>query len=225
MNGLRIKTAVTGSLLVTLLAGLAAAGEGAPPAGAEARSQREASQREALVNHFFERMDANQDGQVTRLEAELVSKSLFAKLDRNGDAEITLAEAESGARALRKEELAGHFKRLDESHDGRLTVEEAKLPAAFFERLDTDKDRNLVSAEFQAMPEVPGARQQFEFARADVNHDGKVTRDEGGRSTRERFESVDTNKDNVITRLELDARLDAMLKAGAPGAPHEKTRS
>jgi hypothetical protein len=27
-----------------------------------------------------------------------------------------------------------------------------------------------------------------------------VTRDEGGHSTRERFEIVDTNKDNVITR-------------------------
>jgi Ca2+-binding EF-hand superfamily protein len=213
MNELRIKTAVTGSLLGTLLfAGLAVAGEGAPPSGAEAQAQRE-----ALVSHFFARMDANKDDQVTRLEAELVSKSLFAKLDRNENGEITPAEAESGMRALRKEELAAHFKTLDASRDGRLTIEEAKLPAAFFGRLDKDKDSSLTSDEFQAMPEMPGARQQFEFERADLNHDGKVTRDEGGRSARERFASVDTNKDSVITRAELDARLDAMLKAGAQG--------
>jgi Ca2+-binding EF-hand superfamily protein len=215
MNGLHIKTALTGSLLVTLFAGVAVAGEGAPPAGAEAQAQRE-----ALVSHFFQRMDSNKDDQVTLLEAELVSKSLFAKLDRNEDAEITMAEAESGTRAMRKEELAAHFKTLDANRDVRLTVEEAKLPAAFFERLDKDKDRNLSVEEFQAMPEMKGARQPFEFERADLNHDGKVTRDEGGRSARERFESVDTNKDNLITRAELAARLDAMLKPGAKRAAH-----
>jgi hypothetical protein len=220
MNRLRIKTTVTGSLLVTLFAGLAIAGEGAAPAGAEAQAQRE-----ALVSHFFARMDTNKDDQVTRLEAELVSKSLFAKLDGNGDSEITRAEAEAGTRAMRKEELAAHFKTLDASRDGRLTLEEAKLPLAFFERLDTDKDRNLSLNEFQSVPDGPGARQQFEFDRADRNHDGKVTRDEGGLSTRERFEIVDTNKDNVITRAELAARLDAMLKAGAKSAAHGKPPS
>jgi Ca2+-binding EF-hand superfamily protein len=219
MNRLRIKTTVMGSLLVTLLAGFALAGEGAPPAGAQAQAQRE-----ALVSHFFARMDTNKDNQVTRLEAELVSKSLFAKLDRNEDAEITRAEAESGVRALRKEELAAHFKTLDADRDGRLTTEEAKVPPAFFERLDKDNDRNLTADEFQAMPDGHGAR-PFEFERADLNHDGKVTRDEGGHSTRERFEIVDTNKDNVITRAELAARLDAMLKGGAKSAARAKPPS
>jgi hypothetical protein len=218
MNRLRIKTTLTGSLLVTLLAGFALAGEGAPPAGAQAQAQRE-----ALVSHFFARMDTNKDNQVTRLEAELVSKSLFAKLDRNEDAEITRAEAESGTRALRKEELAAHFKTLDADRDGRLTTEEAKVPPAFFERLDKDKDRNLTADEFQAVPD--GHARPFEFERADLNHDGKVTRAEGGHSTRERFEIVDTNKDNVITRAELAARLDAMLKAGARSAAHVKPPS
>lgn len=214
MNGLRINTAVLGSLLVTSMAGLALAG--APPAGAEAQAQRE-----AIVSHFFARMDTNKDDQVTRLEAELVGKSLFAKLDRNGDAEITQAEAEAGTRAMRQEELAAHFKKLDANRDGRLGADEAQMPPAFFERLDKDKDRNLSSDEFLAMPDMQGNRQQFEFERADLNHDGKVTRDEGGRSTRERFDGIDTNKDDLITRPELEARLDAMLKAGpkAHGKP------
>lgn len=212
MNGRRMKAAVTGSLLGTLVAGIAGAGESAqPPAGAPA-------QREALVTAFFERMDSNKDAQVTRLEAELASRLLFAKLDGNGDGEITKAEAETAARAMRKEELTGHFKTLDANRDGRLTAEEAKLPAAFFERLDTDKDHNVTLAEFQAMPEMGGARQQLEFDRADFNHDGKVTRDEGGRSARERFDLIDTNQDSVITRPELEARVDALLKGGAKRA-------
>jgi Ca2+-binding EF-hand superfamily protein len=215
MNGLRINAAVTGSLLGMLLSGVASAGQGAPPAGADAQARRE-----ALVNHFFERMDTNKDGQITRLEAELTGKSMFAKLDRNGDGEITKEEAESGARAVRNEELAAHFKTLDANRDGRLTLEESKLPAAFFERLDKDKDHKLTSDELQAMPEMHSGHQQFEFDRADLNHDGKVTRDEGGRSTQERFDHADTNKDNVITRAELEARLDEMMKAGGKGAAH-----
>jgi Ca2+-binding EF-hand superfamily protein len=215
MNGLRIKAAVTGSLLGMLFAGIASAGESAaPPADARA-------QREALVNAFFEHTDTNKDDQVTRLEAELASKSLFAKLDGNGDGEITKSEAESGARAVRKQELAAQFKTLDANRDGRLTVEESKLPAAFFERLDADKDRNVTLEEFQAMPAMRGARQQLEFERADLNHDGKVTREEGGRSAQERFVLIDTNKDNLITRPELEARLEAMMKSGAKSAAHD----
>jgi Ca2+-binding EF-hand superfamily protein len=208
MNGLRMKAALTGSLLGTLFAGIAIAGESAKPADARA-------QREALVNAFFERMDTNKDAQVSRLEAELASKSLFAKLDSNGDGEITKAEAESSARVVRQEELAAHFKTLDADRDGRLTLDESKLPAAFFERLDADKNRNVTLAEFQAMPEKSGASQQLEFDRADLNRDGKLTREEGGRSAQERFALIDTNKDNLVTRPELEARVDAMMKGGA----------
>lgn len=218
MNGLRMKAAVTASLLGTLFAGIAIAGESAKrPADARA-------QREALVTAFFERMDTNKDAQVSRLEAELASKSLFAKLDGNGDGEITKAEAESSARAVRQEELAAHFKTLDANRDGRLTLDESKLPPAFFERLDADKNRNVTLEEFQAMPGMGGASQQLEFDRADLNHDGKLTREEGGRSAQERFALIDTNKDNLVTRPELEARVDAMMKGGAkrpaPAAPH-----
>jgi len=211
MNGLRIKAAVTASLFGTLFAGIASAGE-SPSPPVDARSQRD-----ALVNAFFEHMDANKDAQVTRLEAELASKSLFAKLDANGDGEITKAEAESRARAMRKQELAAQFKALDANRDGQLTAEESKLPTALFERLDTDKDRNVTLEEFKAAPVMAGAR-QLEFERADLNHDGKVTREEGGRSARERFDLVDTNKDNLIVRPELEARVDAMMKGGNKGA-------
>jgi Ca2+-binding EF-hand superfamily protein len=212
MNGRRIKAAVTGSLLGTLLAGLAVAGESAaPPADAQA-------QRDALVAAFFAHMDKNKDAQVTRLEAELASKSAFAKLDANGDGEITKAEVDTSSRAARKKQLAAHFESLDINRDGKLTAEESKLPVPLFERLDANKDKSVTAEEFQAVPLPEGGREQLEFERADVNHDGKVTRDEGGRSAKERFEAIDTNKDNLITRAEIEARVDAMLKGGAKSA-------
>jgi len=214
MNGRRIKAAVTGSLLGTLLTGLAFAGENAAPT-ADAQAQRD-----ALVAAFFAHMDKNKDAQVTRLEAELASKSAFAKLDANGDGEITKAEVDASSRAARKKELAAHFESLDANRDGKLTPEESKLPAPLFERLDANKDKSVTAEEFQAVPLPEGGREQLEFERADVNHDGKVTRDEGGRSAKERFELIDTNKDNLITRAEIEARVDAMLKGGAKSAAH-----
>lgn len=212
MTALRIKAAVAASLLGTSLAGVASAGDDkAPPVDAR-------SQRDAVVNAFFEHMDMNKDAQVTRLEAELASKRLFLELDANGDGEITKPEAEARARAMRKQELTGQFRTLDASGDGQLTAEEAKLPAALFERLDADKDRNVTLEEFQSLPGVAGARPPLEFERADLNHDGKVTREEGGRSAQERFNMIDTNKDNLITRPELEARVDALLKEGTKKA-------
>lgn len=212
MNGLRMKAAVTGSLLGTLFAGIAVAGESAAPK-VDAQAQRD-----ALVSAFFERMDANKDAQVTRLEAELSSKSLFAKLDGNGDGEVTQGESQAGARALRKAELSAHLVKADVNRDGQLTAEEAQLPPALFERLDTDKSRGVSLAELEAMPVMGGDRQQAEFNRADSNHDGKVTREESSRSAKERFDTIDANKDNAITRPEVEARAEMMMKAGAKTA-------
>lgn len=212
MNGRRIKATVTGSLLGTLLAGLAVAGESAAPA-ADAQAQRN-----ALIAAFFAHMDKNKDEQVTRLEAELASKSAFAKLDANGDGELTKAEVEESARNTHQKELAAHFQSLDTDRDGKVSLAEWKLPAPLFERLDANSDKSVTAEEFQAVPLPPTTREQQEFERTDLNHDGKVTREESGRSAKERFDNIDTNKDNLITRAEVEARVDAAMKGGATSA-------
>src|SRR5690606_9060677 len=141
---------------------------------------------DALVNAFFVRMDTNKDAKVSRAEAELASKSLFAKLDGNGDGVLAKAEVEAAALALRAQELADRYAKLDVDHDGRLTLEESKLPAAVFSRLDTNTDRAVTLPEFRAVLGAGGGRPPLDFERADTNRDGKVTLEESARAARER---------------------------------------
>jgi Ca2+-binding EF-hand superfamily protein len=166
--------------------------------------------------HVFERMDENKDGKITREEAQAAGKRLFAKLDQNGDAQITQAESDAGARAIRNEELGARFDELDADRDGRLTSAEAQVPPQVFQRLDTNKDKSLSKEEFLARPDFRAEHRDFEFKRADANHDGKVTREEADKAATTRFDAVDADHDGVITRKEFDAHVAQV----AHGAQH-----
>jgi hypothetical protein len=169
--------------------------------------------RAAIAEHWFERMDANKDGQLTRQEAQAGSLRLFEQLDRNQDGEVTREEADAGARVIRQEELASRFRQLDVDQDGRLTADESKLPPQFFDRLDTNHDHALSLEEFQARPDFGAKWREFEFDRADANHDGKVSRAEAQQAAKERFERLDANHDGVLTREELAQHLDKVGQA------------
>ena len=88
------------------------------------------------------------------------------------------------------------FDRLDADHDGLISADEAKAARArMFDRIDADRDGSVTAAEIEtakdnaekrrakrlaslakaraAMP-TPSER----FAELDLNHDGKITRDE-----------------------------------------------
>ena len=207
-----VTVTVLGSLLG--LAGLTlstlAAAQPSAEAGAHGRPGRA-----ALAEHWFERMDANQDGQLTRAELEAGTQRLFERLDANKDGELTRAEAETGATALRREELGARFRELDTNQDGRLTAEESKLPPRAFDRIDSNHDHALSLEEFLALPDFGARRREFEFDRADQNHDGKVTRAEAEQAAKERFDRLDANHDGVITRAELAQHLEQAGKAHA----------
>ena len=170
-----------------------------------------------FATHVFEKMDENKDGKITREEAQAASKRLFDKLDQNADDTLTKAESESGARAIRNEELGARFDELDGDHDGRLTSAEAQVPPQVFQSLDTNKDKSLSKEEFLARPDFRAEHRDFEFNRADANHDGKVTREEADKAATTRFDSVDADHDGVITRQEFDAHV---AQVGHGGHPH-----
>ena len=166
-----------------------------------------------FAEHWFRSMDANSDGKLTQQEAETGTLRLFDRLDANKDGEVTREEADTGAAAIRKEELSKHFSELDANKDGRLTADESKIPARFFDRLDTNHDHALSLEEFLAQPDLGERRREFVFEHADQNHDGKVTRAEAQQAAKERFDRLDVNHDGVVTRDEFAQHLQQMAEA------------
>lgn len=219
MKKLRIAI-VTSSLLTLSSSGVALAGaDGAKKA---ARRQPIA---EALATSFFERLDTNKDGKVARAEAEAAGQQFFDKLDANKDNEVSAQEADDGARVMREEELRERFKALDENGDGRLTLEEAKVPAMFFERLDTNHDKLATREEFQAVAKLNPGGGEMGFKRVDGNGDGKVTRAEATDAVLRRFASADPNGDGIITRAEIDAHIEQKTKRGGKGRATRKSET
>jgi hypothetical protein len=212
MNKLRTSVMVTSSLLGLSLAGLAWAGQGGGHHGHHGRAGG------AMGAHFFERLDSNKDGQLTRAEAEGEAQRLFDRLDSNKDGELTQPEADEGVRAVAKEEIEARFKALDTNGDGRVTAEESKLPARFFDRLDKNDDQAVTREELQAGPHLGAKGAGFMFKKADANGDGKVSRAEGTQAALQRYDHMDGNRDGVITRAELETRRD---KKTSPRGKHE----
>lgn len=223
MNQLRIAL-VTSSLLtlVTL------ASSGVALADSSGDKSKKGARRppiaEAMAASFFERLDTNKDGQVARAEAEAAGQQFFDRFDANKDNEVTAQEADDGARVMREEELVSRFKVLDKNGDGRLTLEEAKVPAMFFERLDTNKDQLVTREEFQAVAKLNPGGADLGFKRVDSNGDGKVTRAEATEAVLRRFASADPNGDGLITRAELDAHIEQKTKGGGKGRAARKSQ-
>ncbi len=74
----------------------------------------------------------------------------------------------------------------------------------------TPRPPTAQSAPSTGTPVVPGVQNRdLMFARADVNKDGKLSRQESARfpALEQRFDDIDTNKDQFVSREEFDAAL------------------
>lgn len=74
------------------------------------------SAHQAGKSRFFDKLDQNQDGAISRDEMRAAKARYFAKLDSNGDG--TISREEFLARTER------HFARMDLNGDGQITPEE-----------------------------------------------------------------------------------------------------
>ena len=219
MNKLGIAI-VASSVLTLSSSGIALAGA----AGAKKEGRRPPI-AEAMAASFFERLDTNKDGQVSRAEAEAAGQQFFDRFDANKDNEVSAQEADDGAHAMRVEELDARFKTLDKNGDGRLTLEEAKVPVMFFERLDTNQDKVATREEFRVVAKLNAGNGDLGFRRVDGNGDGKVTRAEATDAVTRRFAGADPNGDGNITRAELDAHIEQKTKRGGKAQPAGKSES
>lgn len=89
----------------------------------------------------FEKIDANGDGTVTRLEADEFVAKEQSGADANGDGAVSFEEAKAHRQAKREQRARDRYMRLDADGDGAVSVAEFQAPAArMFARLDKNGD-------------------------------------------------------------------------------------
>ena len=146
------KFVLTALTLSTLLAAgavsAAAPAAGTAPAPSPAPGSRHAEWRQ----QFFDKVDTNHDGTISRAEYQAWVDSRFAKHDSNGDGTVDANEvATSQAAAERVQKRAeGFVRRYDPSGDGQ--VSKADFEAKEMQRFDrlSDGTDSITQAQFAA---------------------------------------------------------------------------
>jgi hypothetical protein len=89
---------------------------------------------------------------------------------------------------------------LDTDNDGTVDLAEAKKAAsALFDKLEHDQDGTLDKRE------LAGRLSAKEFAAADPDHDGTLTKDEYLAVVEQRFNAADPDKDGTLDAKELNS--------------------
>jgi EF hand len=137
-----MKTSTRLALAFLTLAGIAGTAAYAADNGPDRHDPRAGMMR-------FDRLDADQSGDVTFEEFSAALKSRIGDADKDHDGKMTVAEIASEIERMRTERMARRI----------------------VERFDTDGDGMLTAAEIDS-------RQKKMFALLDRNDDGKVEKDE-----------------------------------------------
>jgi len=163
---------------------------------------------------WFAQRDQNADGRITRAEARAAALAQFEHFDRNRDGWVTRAEADASAPEWRRRRVDARFALLDRDRDGALSIQESKLAPRQFTRADRDRDQRVTPREWWTLRERHArdrdgtAALRSMFWRRDLDHDGRVTRDEALTFAVQRFEHEDRDRDGVLTRGETRAGRD-----------------
>ena len=175
--------------------------------------------------HLWNKLDANQDGKITREELDTDVSTLFAAVDADQDGKVTQDEAAQFFAAKHqemKQKFAERLKAADKNQDGQWSQDElSEMPARRFAKLDQNGDGLVSQAELDAKRDARKARFQERhadrpkgklFKHADANGDGVVDRAEALKAVETRFNKLDQNGDGAVERAE--------FKAGHHGRGH-----
>lgn len=106
---------------------------------------------------FFERLDSDGDGRVTREEMDAHAAERFASADANNDGKLDAEELAAAGEARKAERAQSRVERMLErlDADGDGTLSEAELSSndrakSFFDRLDSDGDGAVSTEEFES---------------------------------------------------------------------------
>lgn len=183
----------------------------AVPAVLDAQRGRGRGQAETIR---FQGMDTNRDGIISRQEWRGNDRS-FMNHDWNGDGQLSGAEVRVGAQRNTNWEEADHipnryerynswtqagFTNLDHDRDGKIGSNEWHFDRETFRRVDRNRDGFLDQSEFLG-EDIDDARVD-NFDELDWNNNGRVERTEWY-GTPAVFNSMDQNKDGVLSRFEV----------------------
>ena len=153
----------------------------------------------------FEELDRDKDGYISLAEWPLDPDS-YRRVDRNQDGRLSRGELLT-PNVLRTDPIQ-QFRAMDTNGDGRLSPAERQREGTVLDRLDRNKDGYVTLREYDDSRNIgntwnprAGIRDQQRYQTLDRNRDNRLTRPEwtGGGA---RFQQLDRNGDGVITPSE-----------------------
>jgi len=161
----------------------------------------------------------------TRAELQAKIAEQFKKADANNDGAVTKAEADAGREAMkakfaerRDERRSEQFAKLDTDKNGQLSKEEFNAPRERGHGKDGEQagrghdghgGKHWGHGGQRGHHGGMAMRGQW-FERADANKDGKVTLAEASAGPLEMFDKADANKDGTMSPDEHQAMRDSM---------------
>lgn len=194
-------------ILLLVLTGASPQQDKTPKAQPQAQPQPKPSEpaKENPYVKRFEELDRDKDGYISLAEWPLDPDS-YRTVDRNQDGRLSRGELLT-PNVLRTDPIQ-QFRALDTNGDGRLSREERQREGTVLDRLDRNKDGYLSLREYDESRNIgttwsprAGIREQKRFQALDRNRDNRLTRPEwtGGGA---RFQQLDRNRDGVISPSE-----------------------
>jgi hypothetical protein len=155
-----------------------------------------------------QRGDADNNGTLTRAEAQAHSNEMFTKMDVNKDGKLDTADREARRSAA--------FDRIDTNKDGQISRQEfaAERPGHGPDQAGPDRDhdgkhRMGHRGGGKGWGGHGGPRGDM-MQQADTNKDGAISQSEFSAGALQHFDRTDANKDGKVTKEERQAAFKSM---------------